>query len=129
MIICRPWWTLPGGNGDVYADLPNLQNTWETSWTTAGATAVLTDYAGGDRGRALQVGAPGRPLGCPACHGGGPRFFDIDEQVLQQQADAFLTDLDLTLPGTKAAATRVDGRYLVERGHWLPQPLPRLLHL
>ena len=121
----RPWWRTYGCNGDIYSNLSNLQNTWETNWTTAASTAILTDYAGGDRGKALQVGSSRSPLPCSRCHGGGNNFFSIDDSVIQQQAEVFLTDLDKVLPGTKAAATRIDGQYRVVRGHWLPQSFSR----
>lgn len=117
----RPWWQLYGCNGDTYSNLPNLQNTWETSWTAAGSTAILTDYAGGNRGKALQVGTSRALLACSRCHGGGKNFFEINDSIIQQQADDFLTDLDKVLPGSKVAATRIDNKYRVVRGHWLPQ--------
>lgn len=122
----RPWAEL-GGSGLVYADLPNLQTTWETNYSRAGATSILTDYAGGARGRALQ--APPPPLGtsssCLNCHGGAGGFMDIQPFVLDDQVDAFLTDLDRVYPGAKARATRVDGHFLIARGHWLPQRYAR----
>ena len=120
----RPWWELHGCNGDVYAALPNVQNTWETNWSNAGATSILTDYSGGDRGRLLQfaVNAQGveKKIGCGNCHGPQPdHFYDMHYAAVQPQADAFLSDLDLVLPGVKAQAIVLeDGKYLVERGHW-----------
>jgi monoamine oxidase len=122
----RPWWDLHGCNGVVYSDLPNMQNTWETSWTTAGATSVLTDYSGGDRAKALQLqqnpdGTFGGAIGCGSCHNGPGGFLDIQGTTLPNQAEAFLDDLDLTLPGVKSRATRIGGELLVERGHWLVQ--------
>ncbi len=121
----RPWREWYGCNGDVYSDLPNLQNTWETSWTTAKATSILTDYSGGNRGKALQMKLPDQSVSCSRCHGGGKRFLTIDENVIQQQADEFLIDLDRVFPGAKEAARMVDGKYVVVRGHWLPQKYSR----
>lgn len=122
----RPW-AEQGGSGLVYADLQNLQTTWETNYSNAGATSVLTDYSGGARGRALQ--APPPPLGttssCLNCHSGPGGFMDIQPYVLDDQVDAFLTDLDRIYPGAKARATRVDGHYLVARGHWQVQRYSR----
>lgn len=122
----NPWRDL-GFNGLAYTDLPNVQNTWETSWTTASTTSVITDYAGGNRGRALQLPPPppGSSLICNNCHNGPGGFFDIQDALLQSQADAFLTDLDLVFPGAKARATRVGGKYVMRRGHWLAQSYSR----
>ncbi|MFO0760210.1 MAG: FAD-dependent oxidoreductase [Byssovorax sp.] len=119
----RPWWDLHGSNGLAYADLPNVQNTWETNYTQAVGHAVLTDYAGGARGYALQVVGSGAY--CGSCHTGAPTAKVIHDELIQQQADAFLTDLDLVYPGAKAAATVQGGKYLVSRAHWLPQSYSR----
>lgn len=127
----RPWWDLHGSNGAVYSDEPNVQASWETSWTTAGVHAVLTDYSGGDRALALQQTSPTAPWGkCGSCHGGGSSFFQINDTALQQQADAFLTDLDKALPGVKAKAVQTisetgDAKYVVARGHWWSQSTSR----
>jgi monoamine oxidase len=119
----RPWSTLHQCNGDVYADLPNLQSAWETNWTAAGALAVLTDYSGGTRGRIQQVGTPSQPLSCSACHSrdGGP-FLDMHYENLSLQGADFLADLEKVLPGVSAAAVRdASGQLLIERGHWMVQ--------
>ena len=127
----RPWATQYGNNGSVYSDLPNVQNVWETSWTQAGAHAILTDYSGGERGRQLQqavVFPPdgGAPItGCGVCHVGSPSAKVIKPAVVQSHVEAFLTDLDTVLPGVKAAATRVDGAYRAHFAHWLTQPTSR----
>jgi monoamine oxidase len=122
----RPW-VEQGGSGLVYADLPNLQTTWETNYSKAGALAVLTDYAGGSRGRALQDGPlpDGSPLSCNSCHNGPGGFLDIKESVLQGEAEAFLADLDRVYPGAKDRATLVNGKYRVRRGHWVSQRYSR----
>ena len=49
------------------------------------------------------------------------RFPGLDDD----QVDAFLTDLDRVYPRAKARATRVDGHFLIARGHWLPQRYAR----
>ena len=122
----RPW-AEQGGNGLVYADLPNVQTTWETNYSSAGATSVLTDYTGGARGLALQ--APPPPLGttssCNTCHNGPAGFFDIEDFVIQEQVAGFLTDFDQVFPGAKARATQVGGKYVVRRGHWQAQRYSR----
>lgn len=115
----RPW-SEAGCRGDIYADLPNLSNTWETNWTRAGATSVLTDYAGGDRARGLQ--AP--PQSCGGCHSGRPAGAGnaFDSPVGQSQVDAFLGDLDQVIRGAKARATRTAaGQYRFHRAHWQAQ--------
>lgn len=124
----RPW-AEQGCKGAVYADLPNVQTTWETSWTTAGATSVLTDYAGGNRGAALQQLAPtpdggSVTLGCGSCHSGSPYTTPVVgvPGPVQAQVDAFLTDFDKVLPGVKArASVGADGGYVAVRGHWTSQ--------
>lgn len=118
----RPWWTLHGSNGTAFSDLSNVQNTWETNYTQAGATSILTDYSGGDRGKDLQVVNGGTPGYCSSCHVGTVSSLVIDDTLIQQQVDGFLTDLDMIYPGVKSAATRIDGKYFVHRAHWLPQP-------
>jgi monoamine oxidase len=122
----RPWLE-QGGNGLLYADLPNVQTTWETNFSRAGATSILTDYSGGARAIAQQRPPP--PLGstssCNNCHNGPGGFFDIDDFLLQEQTDAFLTDFDRVVPGAKARATKVNGKYVIARGHWLPQRTSR----
>ncbi len=122
----RPW-VEQGFTGTFYADLPNLQTTWETNGTRAGVTSILTDYSGGNRGRALQLPPP--PLGstsaCNNCHNGPGGFFDMDDTVMQQQVDAFLLDLDRALPSARARARVVGGKYVLRRGHWLAQRFSR----
>ncbi|MEW5754663.1 MAG: NAD(P)/FAD-dependent oxidoreductase [Pseudomonadota bacterium] len=121
----RPW-SIVGCNGDIYSDLPNLQNTWETNYTRAGATSVLTDYASGDRARALQFMPTGGGLGsCNDCHGSGGTFMNINDSNIQRQADAFLTDLDTVIPGSKQSATQTANGYRVERAHWGQQNYSR----
>ncbi|MCC6902286.1 MAG: FAD-dependent oxidoreductase [Polyangiaceae bacterium] len=120
----RPWATLYGSNGTVYSDLPNVQNVWETNYTLAGPSAILTDYSGGERGRQLQQ--PTVPVsGCGACHIGSPSAKVINPTVIQGQVDAFLTDLDVVYPGVKAAATRDAGAYRAHFAHWLTQSTSR----
>lgn len=124
----RPW-AKYGGSGAMYADLANLQNTWETNWTKAGATSVLTDFFGGNRGIQLQtLGKPQGQVNCQKCHGPGSpftggTFFDMNFGTVSSQVDAMLTDLDKVWPGAKAAASRnPDGSYVFFRAHWWVQP-------
>lgn len=96
----RPW--LPGSNGSSYSDLPNHQATWETNPTKAtNARAILTDYSSGDRGLRLRV------------------------SNVQTEADRFLTDLNRVYPGSKAVATKVNGRYRVHLEPWPTNPLTK----
>lgn len=122
----RPW-VEQGSCGLVYADLPNVQTTWETNYSRAGTTSILTDYCGGARGVALQLPPPplGQTSSCNNCHNGPGGFFDIDDVVMQQQVGAFLGDLSQVFPGAQARATQVNGKYVVSRGHWLPQKYSR----
>lgn len=94
----RPWATL-GSNGAAYADLANVQATWETNPTRASATrGILTDYSSAGRGASL------------------------DPNNVQGEAQVFLTDLDLVFPGAQAAATVQGGQYLVHLEHWPSNP-------
>lgn len=97
----RPWSDMHGSSGGVYSDLPSLQASWETNRFRSGSHGVITDYASGDRGMHLSVGA------------------------LQQQVDDFLTDFDTVLPGTKALAVRRGGDYVAHLEHWPSNPLSR----
>ncbi len=95
----RPW-VHQGGNGTAYADLANLVCTWETNPARAtSARAVLTDYAGGDRGTSLDPGA------------------------VQLEASQYLADLNLVFPGAHAAARRVKGNVVAHLEHWPSNPL------
>lgn len=119
----RPWAGV-GSNGSIYSDLPELQNTWESNHARAGATSLLTDYAGGDRGKGLQVVGTG--FYCGSCHGTPPNSANANDTLIQQQVGAFLNDLERVVPGAKAAAARgAGGGYVVRRGHWLPQRTSR----
>lgn len=92
-------WVSAGSNGAAYADLGNVQTTWETNPSRANATrGVLTDYAGAGRAVALQTNR------------------------VEQQVSAFLTDLDRVFPGARAAASRVNNRYLAHLEHWPSDP-------
>jgi monoamine oxidase len=97
----RPWAQL-GGNGVAYADLANVQTTWETNPVRAtAARAVLTDYSGAERGAALNPANP------------------------QFEAGRFLADLDLVFPGASTAATRIGNQLRVHLEHWPSNPLTR----
>jgi monoamine oxidase len=120
--VGRPWFEQHRRNGASYSDLPSIQNTWETNYTRAKATSILTEYAGGNRARSLDRLSPSDGS-CLACHG-SPNFLpaDLRKAIPQAQTQRFLTDLDTMFPGAHAAASRdADGAYLVRRGHWVNQ--------
>jgi monoamine oxidase len=91
----RPW-AAQGNNGMVYATLPNLQNSWETSWTTStSSTAVVTNFTGGALGASQ------------------------DPSRAQAQTAAFVADLDTVVPGAAAAASRdASGNYVQSMTAW-----------
>ncbi|MCL4210906.1 MAG: FAD-dependent oxidoreductase, partial [Phycisphaerales bacterium] len=91
-----------GSNGSAYSDLPDVQTFWETNASRAAAgRAVLTDYAGGDRGR------------------------DLLSRSVQHQVSDSLIDLDVVFPGAQAAARVESGQYVAHREHWPSNPLAR----
>lgn len=99
----RPWQDL-GCNGGSYSDLRHHQNTWETSPTTgqAGVRGVITDYSGGERGARL------------------------DPTRLQDEASAFLADLDMVWPGSRGFARRdSQGRIVAHLENWSRHPFTR----
>ena len=95
----RPWVAM-GNNGMAYATLPNLQNSWETSWTTATAShAVVTNFTGGNLGSSQ------------------------DPSKLQAQTAAFLADFEKVYPGASAAASReANGNYHASMMAWPKNP-------
>ncbi|MDF0666307.1 MAG: FAD-dependent oxidoreductase [Nitrospira sp.] len=95
----RPWRGL-GGNGTVYADLANVQTTWETNPSRGTETrGILTDYSSGARGAGLN------------------------QHMVQTEARRFLQDLNLVYPGALGAAPLVQGQYLAHLEHWPANPL------
>jgi monoamine oxidase len=97
----RPWID-HGSSGTAYSDLPHHQLTWETNRVNASPTrAVLTDYAGGDRGRTMN------PL------------------AVQAETQAFLTDLELVYPGAAAVASKRNGNFVAHLENWAMNPLAR----
>jgi monoamine oxidase len=93
----RPVWREQASNGSIYADLPYIQNTWETNPTRATANrAVMTDYTGGVLGANMNPADP------------------------QGEAQKFLSNMNLVYPGSAAATT---GAALLE--HWPSNPLTR----
>ena len=52
----RPWEELHDAGGGVYADLPGMQASWESNRGRAGRFGIITDYASGERGAALELG-------------------------------------------------------------------------
>lgn len=97
----RPWRAL-GSNGTAYADLEQVQTTWETNPSRGtGTRGVLTDYSSGTRGAGLN-----------------PR-------AVQTEAQRFLSDLNTIYPGTLGTATLVRGQYLAHLEHWPSNPLAK----
>ncbi|NGZ07763.1 MAG: NAD(P)/FAD-dependent oxidoreductase [Nitrospira sp. LK70] len=97
----RPWRAL-GGNGTIYADLANVQTTWETNPSRGTETGgVLTDYSSGARGAGLN------------------------RNMVQTEAQRFLSDLDIVYPNTAGAATIIQGQYLAHLEHWPSNPLTK----
>jgi len=97
----KPWLTGSGSNGSAYTDLTNVQTTWETSPITAGAVSILTDYAGGNRGRTLA------------------------QESVQQRVAPFVAELERVYPGVSEAAVRSAGQFVAHREHWPSNPLTR----
>ena len=97
----RPWIDA-GSTGTAYADLANVQTTWETNPSAAsGSRGVITDYSSGDRGARLDPGQ------------------------VQVEALRFLTDLDLVFPGAFNAATQVNNRFVAHLEPWPSNPLTK----
>ncbi|MBD2441463.1 NAD(P)/FAD-dependent oxidoreductase [Nostoc sp. FACHB-110] len=96
----RPWRNF-GSNGSAYANLPFLQNTWETNPSYAtNNRAVLTDYTGGNLGASLNP------------------------KSLQQDTTNFLNNLSLVFPGADIAAVKNSGnKYLAYLENWSLNPL------
>lgn len=95
----RPWQAL-GGNGTTYANLTNLQTTWETNPSLASsARGILTDYSS------------------------GPRALGLDTTKIQLEAGRFLDDLNFVYPGAREAATHENRKVLVHLEHWPSNPL------
>jgi monoamine oxidase len=93
----RPW-IAAGSSGAAYSDLVHLQTTWETNKTNANATrGVLTDFTGGTLGASLSNA--------------------------QSDTAAFLDDLDVVYPGSKALARRDSkGKYVAHLQAWPSDP-------
>jgi monoamine oxidase len=94
----RPWLENQGSNGASYSDLVNLQATWQSNPSVAGANAILTDYASGDRGA------------------------NLTGITLQQQASMFLSDLNVVYPGSAARAIPSGSGVLASRTLWPASP-------
>jgi monoamine oxidase len=96
----RPW-IAQNSSGSAYSDLTHHQLTWETNRARAtAARGVLTDYASGDRGFAMNPAA------------------------VQAEAEAFLADLDLVYPGAAAVASRrPDNTLVAHLEDWPSNPL------
>ena len=97
----RPWSTAHD-SPQVYIDgLANAQIAWETNYSKAGPGGILTDYASGSRGVAIQ------------------------RQNVQSQVGAWLTDMERVWPGVRAAATVVGNQYRASRSGWPSNPLSK----
>lgn len=92
----RRVWRAHDANGASMSDLP-YQTTWETSRKQPGTTGVLTNFTGGNHGRALGDG------------------------TARQQADVAVASLERVFPGV--AAARANAREA--RMHWPSQPWVR----
>lgn len=95
----RYWETQFGASGTAYSDLANVQTVWETNRANAASRAILTDYASGTRGGLLRT------------------------NQVQQQANAFLNDLDAIFPGIKARAAKSGNQVVAHLEHWPTNPL------
>jgi monoamine oxidase len=98
----RPWFERQHSNGASYSDLANHQSTWESNPSQAlnAQRGLLTSFTGGDLGARLD---PARE---------------------QNEAGAFLADLDRVYPGSAALARRDSrGRVLAHLENWSRNPL------
>ena len=90
----RPW-TAAGNMGMTYANLPNIQNCWETDWTRAtNAHAVMTNFTGGNLGNAQ------------------------DPKKAAAQTAAFVSDYNKVIPGSQALASGVSRMQAWPKNIW-----------
>lgn len=90
----RPWRAL-NGNGTIYADLVNVQTTWETNPSLGtDKRGILTDYSS------------------------GRRAIGLNPTAVQEEASRFLLDLNSIYPGVLGAAIMAGGKYRVHLEHW-----------
>jgi monoamine oxidase len=89
----RRVWQKQGYSGLTFSDLP-YQSSWETSLGQPGTSGILTDFLGGNRGLAANSGTP------------------------QEQALAFVANIDKLFPGAAAAYNGSAVRY-----YWPGAPL------
>lgn len=111
-------WTDHGGNGTAYSDLENVQNTWETNYSQAGATSIITDYASGDRGVALRA-LNGEEVATGGLNHAGA---GVRDARAEREVNAFIADFDRVFPGAGAAALRSGGRPVYSRTQWVQKP-------
>ncbi|KRA45201.1 hypothetical protein ASD72_08050 [Pseudoxanthomonas sp. Root630] len=99
----RPYWRENGATGSGKADLPNLQNAWETNPSRAGRTgAVIAHQVGGQAARSLL----------PAS--------------LQMDAVGFVASLEEVLPGAMETVSRDRrGKILATSQNWSTDPNSR----
>jgi monoamine oxidase len=97
-----PFWLDAGCDGTVYANLPNLQGTWETNPSLATTQrAIMTDYTGGVLGKTM------------------------DPTKVQTETAKFLAELEKVFPGATAKAAKTGNNYLAYLEHWPSNPLAR----
>ncbi|HEX5063102.1 MAG TPA: FAD-dependent oxidoreductase [Kofleriaceae bacterium] len=94
-----PFWLDVGCNGTAYANLPNLQGTWETNPSLATTEhAIMTDYTGGVLGKNMSSN-------------------------VQNETAKFLADLEKIFPGATAKAMKSGNSYKAVLEHWPSNPL------
>jgi monoamine oxidase len=91
----RPWRTRHGSDGSTLTDVGYMQ-TWETTRLQPGASGIITNFTGGQKGLAIGSGTP------------------------EQQAAEFLEGFSRLFPGVNAAS---NGK--VARMHWPTYPLTK----
>ncbi|HLP92252.1 MAG TPA: NAD(P)/FAD-dependent oxidoreductase [Nostocaceae cyanobacterium] len=96
----RPWVQL-GSNGSVYANISNIQGTWETNPSQGNSNrGILTNYTGGNLGA------------------------NLNPQSLQMETGNFINSLKGVFPGVESAVVKVNGnQFLAHLENWLINPL------
>lgn len=100
----QPYWYIQHGtNGNGFSDRSRLQSTWETNAFNGNENrAVLTSHLGGEAARAL------------------------DARNVQADANVFLDQLEIALPGAKRAAMRnAKGEVVAFSQNWSRNPLSK----
>ncbi len=98
----RPWREHNDGSGSTYADMANLQTTWETNPSLATTTrGVITDYSGAARGQ------------------------NLNPKMAQAEASKFIDAFNVVYPGAKDVVSKDGKNYLVHLEHWPSNPLSK----